>query len=196
LQIADAPHPSPLPTEERDGVRGTLITGDLNLRLGVNMQTVLILYHSRSGNTEEMARAVEQGVKSEGVKVVRKKVGRATLQDLLKADGIILGSPTYYGTMAAELKAFIDKSVKYHGKLEGKVGGAFSSGGGLGGGVETTVLDITKALLIHGMVIQGDPWGSHYGTVSIGKPNAAAKKECKKLGEKVARLVKRLALAS
>jgi NAD(P)H dehydrogenase (quinone) len=63
----------------------------------------------------------------------------------------------------------------------------------LGGGVETAVLDMAKALLIHGMIIQGDPWGSHYGTVSIGKPNAAVRKECKKLGEKVARLVKRLA---
>jgi len=156
------------------------------------MATVLILYHSKTGNTEEMAKAVEEGVKSGGVKVVRKKVNRAPLKDLLKTDGIILGSPTYYGTMAAEMKAFLDRSVKYHGKLEGKVGAAFSSCGGLGGGVETTVLDMVKALLIHGMVIQGDPWGSHYGTVSIGKPNAAAKKECKKLGEKVARLVKRL----
>ena len=160
------------------------------------MPTVLILYYSRSGNTEEMAKAIEEGVRSEGVKVVRKRMGNSTLQDLLKADGILIGSPTYYGTMAAEVKAYIDKSVKYHGKMEGKVGGAFSSGGGLGGGVETTVLDITKALLIHGMVVQGDPWGSHYGAVSIGKPNAAAKKECKKLGEKVARLVKRLAPAS
>jgi len=51
---------------------------------------------------------------------------------------------------------------------------------------------MVKALLIHGMIIQGDPWGSHYGTVSIGRPNAAAKKECKRLGEKVALLVKRL----
>jgi NAD(P)H dehydrogenase (quinone) len=51
---------------------------------------------------------------------------------------------------------------------------------------------MVKALLIHGMVIQGDPWGSHYGAVSIGKPNASARKECKKLGKKVARLVKRL----
>jgi NAD(P)H dehydrogenase (quinone) len=98
--------------------------------------------------------------------------------------------------MAAEMKAFIDRSVKYHGKLEGKVGGAFASGGGLGGGVETTVLDLTKSLLIHGMIVQGDPWGSHYGTVSIGKPNASAEKECRKLGEKVATLVKRLAQAS
>ena len=160
------------------------------------MPSVLIVYHSKGGNTEEMAKAVEEGVKSQGVKAVRKKVNRATLKDLLQADGIILGSPTYYGTMAAEVKAFIDKSVQHHGKLAGKVGAAFSSCGGFGGGVETTVLDMVKALLIHGMVIQGDPWGSHYGTVSIGKPNVTAKKECKKLGEKVARLVKRLASAS
>jgi NAD(P)H dehydrogenase (quinone) len=156
------------------------------------MATVLIIYHSKTGNTEEMAKAVEEGVKSEGVKVIRKKLNRTALKDLLKADGIILGSPTYYGTMAAEMKAFLDLSVRHHGKLEGKVGAAFSSGGGLGGGVETTVLDMLKALLIHGMVIQGDPHGSHYGPVSIGRPNAAAKKECKNLGEKVARLVKRL----
>jgi NAD(P)H dehydrogenase (quinone) len=156
------------------------------------MSTVLILYHSKSGNTEGMAKAFEEGVKSEGIKVVRKKVNRANLKDLLQADGIVLGSPTYYGTMAAEMKAFLDKSVQYHGKLEGKIGAAFSSCGGLGGGVETTVLDMVKALLIHGMIIQGDPWGSHYGAVSIGKPNVTAKKECKKLGKKVARLVKRL----
>ena len=156
------------------------------------MPNILIVYHSRSGNTEEMSKAVEEGVKSGGVKVVRKRVNRATLKDLLGADGIILGSPTYYGTMAAEMKAFLDRSVKIHGKLEGKVGATFSSGGGLGGGVETTALDMVKSLLIHGMIIQGDPWGSHYGTVSIGKPNAAAKKECRRLGEKVARLVKRL----
>jgi NAD(P)H dehydrogenase (quinone) len=160
------------------------------------MTTILISYYSKSGNTEEMAKAVAEGVKSTGATVMRKRVERTTLQDLLKADGIILGSPTYYGTMAAQMKALIDRSVKYHGKLEGKVGAAFASGGGLGGGVETTVLDLTKSLLIHGMVVQGDPWGSHYGTVSIGRPNATARRECKKLGEKVGRLVTRLVRAS
>jgi NAD(P)H dehydrogenase (quinone) len=160
------------------------------------MTTILISYYSKSGNTEEMAKAAAEGAASTGVKVVRKRVQKTTLQDLLKADGIILGSPTYYGTMAAEMKAFIDRSVKYHGKLEGKVGGAFASCGGLGGGVETTVLDLTRCPLIHGMIVQGDPWGSHYGTVSIGRPNASVKKECKKLGEKVANLVRRLGQAS
>jgi NAD(P)H dehydrogenase (quinone) len=156
------------------------------------MSTVLIVYHSKTGNTKNMAETVKEGVQSGGVKAVMKKVGQATLKDLLSADGIILGSPVYYGTMAGEMKAFLDRSVKIHGKLEGKVGATFASGGGLGGGVETTALDMAKSLLIHGMIIQGDPWGSHYGTVSIGRPNAAVKKECKKLGEKVARLVKRL----
>ena len=156
------------------------------------MPTVLILYYSRTGNTEEMAKAIEEGVKSEGLKTVRKMVTRATPKDLLQGDGIILGSPAYYGTMAAEMKSFLDKSVQYHGKLEGKVGAAFASCGVLGGGVETTVLDMVKALLIHGLILQGDPWGSHYGTVSIGKPNASVKRECKKLGERVARLIKRL----
>ena len=159
------------------------------------MPSVLIGYYSRGGNTEEMSKAVEEGVKSQGIKVLRKTVNRVTLKDLLEADGIILGSPTYYGTMAAQMKALLDKSVKYHGKLEGKVGGAFSSCGGLGGGVETTVLDLLRTLLIHGMIVQGDPWSSHYGAVSIGKPNASAKKECRRLGEKVARLVKQLASA-
>jgi NAD(P)H dehydrogenase (quinone) len=158
----------------------------------MEMATLLIVYHSKTGKTEEMAKAIEEGIKPEGLKVIRKRVNRATTKDLLKVDGIILGSPTYYGTMAAEMKAFIDKSVRYHGKLEGKVGAAFSSCGGIGGGVETTALDLMKSLLIHGMIIQGDPWGSHYGVVSIGKPNASVKRECRKLGERVARLVKRL----
>ena len=123
------------------------------------MPTVLILYHSKTGNTEEMVKAVEEGVKSQGLKTIRKKVTRASPKDLLGVEGIIIGSPTYYGTMAAEMKTFLDRSVQYHGKLEGKVGAAFASGGGLGGGVETMALDMTKALLIHGMIVQGDPWG-------------------------------------
>ena len=98
------------------------------------MLTVLILYYSKTGNTEEMAKSVEEGAKSEGIRVIRKRVNRASPKELLKADGIILGSPNYYGTMAAEMKAFIDKSVQYHGKFEGKIGAAFSSGGGLRGG--------------------------------------------------------------
>lgn len=86
----------------------------------------MIVYDSRSGNTEKMAFAVAEGAKQvKGATPEVKKIDKASLEDLLAADGIIMGSPTYYGLMSAKLKAFIDESVKIHGKLEGKVGAAF-----------------------------------------------------------------------
>jgi len=157
------------------------------------MAKVLVVYYSRSGNTEAMARLIAEGAKAEGIEVECKKVEDTTIDDLLAVDGIVMGSPTYYGTMAAEIKKLLDDSVKYHGKLEGKVGAAFSSSGGVGGGNETTVMDITRALIIHGMIVQGEPSGDHYGPVAVGKPDERSSKECKKRGARVARLVKRLA---
>ena len=157
------------------------------------MAKVWIVYYSRSGNTAKMADYVAEGVKAEGVDVTCKPVEDTSLEEMLEADGIIMGSPTYYGTMAAELKAFIDESVRDHGKWVGKVGGAFSSSGGIGGGNETTVLDILKAQLIHGMIVQGDPQGDHYGPIAIGAPDDRSKAECEKLGRRVAQLVKQLA---
>jgi len=158
------------------------------------MPKVLIVYYSRSGNTEKMAQAVAAGAKQvSGVEVEVRPVAEVTPDDLLAADGIIMGSPTYYGSMAAELKTLIDESVKYHGQFTGKVGGAFSSSGGPGGGNETTVLDIVKALLIHGMIVQGDSQGDHYGPIAVGAPDDRSRRECQKLGRRVAELVKRLA---
>jgi len=157
------------------------------------MPKVLIIYYSRTGNTKAMAKAVEEGLKSEGVDVQCKGVKDVSAEELLEYDGIVIGSPTYYGTMAGEIKLLLDRSVKHHGKLAGKIGGAFSSSGILGGGNETTVLDILKALLVHGMIIQGSPMGPHYGPVAIGKPDAGNRKQCVNLGKGVAQLVKRLA---
>lgn len=155
--------------------------------------TVLIVYYSRSGNTEKMARAVAEGVEAEGVKAVIKPVVQACVEELLEVDGLILGSPTYYGTLAAPLKQFIDESVKYHGKLVGKVGGAFTSSGGAGGGNETTLLSMLQALLIHGMIVQGTSSGDHYGPVAVGSPDKHALDRCRSLGSRVAKLVKALA---
>jgi NAD(P)H dehydrogenase (quinone) len=157
------------------------------------MPRVLIVYYSRSGNTEAMARLVAEGVKSGGVEVECKKVEDTSVDDLLAADGIILGSPTYYGTMAAEIKKLLDDSVRYHGKMDGKVGAAFSSAGGRGGGNETTIMDMLRALMIHGIIVQGDPEGDHYGPIAVGKPDERSGEECKRRGARVARLVKRLA---
>ena len=156
------------------------------------MPKVLIIYYSRTGNTEAMAKAVEEGVRSEGLDVQCTVVNDVSVKELLEYEGIVIGSPTYYGTMAGEIKLLLDKSVKYHGKLAGKVGGAFSSSGILGGGNETTVLDILKALLVHGMIIQGNPMGPHYGPVAIGKPDAGNRNESFNLGKSIAQLVKRL----
>lgn len=156
------------------------------------MAKVLIIYHSRTGNTEAMAEAVEVGVKREGLEVIRKRIEEASVDDLLEPDGIIIGSPTYFAAVAAEVKKFIDESIKHFGKLEGKVGAAFSSSGDLGGGSETAILDILRAFLVHGMIIQGVMSGGHYGPVSVGAPNQERKEICEALGTRVAKLVKRL----
>lgn len=155
------------------------------------MAKVLILYYSRTGNTQKMAEAIAQGVEKQGLEAEVQKVGDVKADDLLKFEGIIIGSPTYYGTMAAEIKQLLDESVKFHGRLEGKIGAAFSSSANIGGGNETTILDILNAMLIHGMIIQGDPQGDHYGAVAIGSPDARATKQCQRQGERVGKLVKR-----
>lgn len=156
------------------------------------MAKILVIYYSRSGNTKKMAELIVDGIKKEGLEVALKDVKDVVVDELLNYAGIVIGSPTYYGTMSAEIKKLLDDSVKFHGKLDGKVGAAFSSSANVGGGNETTILDILNALLIHGMVIQGDPRGDHYGPVSIGAPDERASKQCIKLGERVAKLVKRI----
>jgi len=154
------------------------------------MAKVLIVYYSRSGNTEKMAEYIAEGLKKGAVEAEVKKVQEVKPDDLLKFDGIIIGSPTYYGTMAAEIKRLLDDSVRFHGRLDGKCGAAFSSSANIGGGNETTILDILNAMLIHGMIIQGDPQGDHYGAVAIDSPDARAVKQCRRMGERFAELVK------
>lgn len=139
-----------------------------------------------------MAKLVEEGIRAEGLDVETKDVEKVRTEALLKTEGIIFGSPTYYGGMAASLKKLLDESVEFHGKLEGKVGAAFSSAANIGGGNETTILDILNAFLIHGMIVQGDARGDHYGPVAIGAPDQRANEQCRRLGEKVARLVKKV----
>jgi NAD(P)H dehydrogenase (quinone) len=157
------------------------------------MARILIVYYSRTGNTEKMAQLVADGAKKAGAEVTVKKVQQTTADDLTEHDALIFGSPTYYGTMAWEMKKLIDDSVKYHGKLDGKVGAAFSSSGNLAGGNETTVLSILKAFLIHGMIVQGDAKGDHYGPVAVGAPDDRSSTECRRLGERVAALAKKIA---
>ena len=154
------------------------------------MPRILIVYYSKTGNTARMAEYIAEGAQKEkDIEVEVKTVKETKVDELLDSDAIILGSPTYYGSMAAEIKQLIDESVKFHGKLEGKIGGAFSSSGVIGGGNETTILDLLKALLVHGIIIQGTSKGDHYGPVAIGKPDARSRKACVDYGKRIAKLV-------
>lgn len=154
------------------------------------MLKVLVIYHSQSGHTETLAKSIAEAIAREGLDVVCKKVEEANPDEMLGVDGIVLGSPTYYGTMAAEMKKFLDDSIKHHGKLEGKAGAAFSSAGSMG--QETTVISILEALLIHGMIVQGDTRGHHYGVTSLGKPSEQDMQRCKRFGQRFAKLVKQI----
>ncbi len=156
------------------------------------MAKVLVVYYTRNGATERMAQLVADGAKEARADVTLKKVQDTQTDELLDYDAIIIGSPTYYGLLCWELKKLLDDSVKFHGKLAGKVGGAFTSSANIGGGNETTIRSIIDALLIHGMVVQGTPAGDHYGPVAIGKPDERASNQCRALGKRVADLAAKL----
>ena len=157
------------------------------------MAKVLVAYYSRGGNTKKMAELIGAGASSvAGVEVSVKSVTDLKPQDLMDYEAILLGSPTYYGLPAANVKKLIDDSVAFHGQLEGKVGGAFTSSANIGGGNETTIMAILQAMLIHGMVVQGVSTGDHYGPVAIGAPDARSTEQCKAYGSRVANLAKKL----
>ena len=158
----------------------------------MNPMKILIVYDSRTGNTGLMAEAVAQGVKDSGVEAVLKTVDEASIDELPQVRGVIFGSPVYYGLPTGKIKAWIDESVKYHGKLTYQVGGAFCSAGGIHTGSETTILALLQACLVHGMIVQGNPHGSHYGVSSVGAPGEKEIENCKKLGARGAELVKKL----
>jgi NAD(P)H dehydrogenase (quinone) len=158
-----------------------------------HIQRILVVFDSKSGNTESMALAVAKGAEKAGdVEVTVKRAEQTTNTDLLAADGIIMGSPTYYGLMSAKLKAVLDESAKVHEKLTGKVGGAFTSSGGAASGAETTMLSIVQAMLIHGMIVQGRADDKHYGVGVQGAPKKKDLEECETLGRNVATLVKKV----
>jgi NAD(P)H dehydrogenase (quinone) len=159
----------------------------------VRAMKLLVLYDSRSGNTEAMAKAVAQGAeKVKGVEVDVKKAEGFDAKRLKDYDAIIAGSPTYYGEMSGRLKAVFDESVAIHGQLEGKVGAAFASAGGTATGAETAILSILHVMLVHGMVVQGNSSDKHYGVASVGKPDEETRKLCEELGERTAKLACKL----
>jgi NAD(P)H dehydrogenase (quinone) len=156
---------------------------------------ILILYYSSSGNTEKVAQAIASGAKEvPDVTCVVKAADEVKPDDFLAADGIIAGSPVYFGTMAAELKAVFEKFVGLRSKMVDKVGAAFATSGDASGGKETTLMSIIQAMLINGMIIVGDPLDAtgHYGVSCVGLPDKSTIANAAKLGRRVALLVKKL----
>lgn len=166
------------------------------------MAKVLVLYYSSFGHIEAMANAMAEGARSAGAEAIIKRVPETVPQDLAKAshykleqaapvatadeladyDAIIVGAPTRYGRMPAQMAAFLDQTggLWKRGALNGKVGAAFSSSASQHGGNEMTLISIISTLMHLGMVIVGLPYsyqaqlnvdevlgGSPYGATTV-----------------------------
>jgi NAD(P)H dehydrogenase (quinone) len=156
---------------------------------------VLVTYHSLSGNTERMAEAVVDGVKSvSGTEVVLKRVGKVTADDLFSADAVVVGSPVYWSNMSGEVKTFIDNWQFKFGvfpefKLKNKIGAAFATGGQVSSGKEVTMLTILAAMLGNQMIVVsgGGAFGAS-ATTEGDSPGIDSKElaDAKALGRRVA----------
>lgn len=199
---------------------------------GVN---ILVLYYSREGHTETMARQVVRGIERVPGATARLRTvppvhderhdhtarlpdsGPSWVEhaDLEECDGLVLGSPTRFGNMAAALKHFIDGTGAqwFSGTLSGKPAGVFTSSASPHGGQESTLLSMMLPLLHHGMLLVGLPYtepgllrtrggGSPYGAGYLtGRDGDRPLDDdeqtlCRALGERVARTAAQLAAAS
>jgi len=165
---------------------------------------VLVVYHSMTGNTKAMAEAVAEGARSvPGAVVTLKSVDEVEKADLVEADALLIGSPTWWGTIATPVKQFIDDwFFEYQVFLGDKVGGAFATGGGDGGGKGLVVLSILTAMLNNGMVVVGPHYtdgSARFGGFGVGATTGpdspglddAELARARMLGERVASVAKR-----
>jgi len=196
------------------------------------MTEILVLYYSRNGSTTELARQVCRGIETVGratsklrtvPPVIAESEGAgkpvpqsgppyATLEDLRLADGLILGSPTRFGNMAAPLKYFLDSTAALwvSGALAGKPAAVFTSTQSMHGGQEATLLSMMLPLLHHGMYLVGLPYtdpslnatragGTPYGASHVAGSDRARllsdeeRTLAQNLGRRVAELAVRLA---
>ena len=158
---------------------------------------ILILYHSKGGNTRKLAEQIGEGVESvSGTKALLKSTQEVKKEDFIDSAGVIAGSPVYFGTMAWDLKRIFDEYVVIRKKMENKVGAAFATSGDPSGGKETTIISIIQCLLIYGMIVVGDPMDAtgHYGVACVGAPDEKVNENAHKLGRRVAKLCKKLDL--
>ena len=195
------------------------------------MADILVLYYSRKGATEALAREVCKGVDAvDGMSARLRTVPTvstvteaiedavpdsgppyATNADLEECAGLVMGSPTHFGNMAASLKHFLDGTVGdwFRGVAVGKPAGVFASTGSLHGGQESTLLSMALPLLHHGMIFVGVPYtepalsstttgGTPYGPTHVTwnrEPDSLSDEEkelCRALGKRIAEIAKRM----
>ena len=194
---------------------------------------ILILYYSQYGTTAEMARYIARGVDSvDSVCSLIRTVPQVSencqavdpvvpddgppyveLADLESCQGLIMGTPTHFGNMAAPMKHFIDQTsgLWLKGALIGKPAGVFTSVGSMHGGHETTLTSMMLPLLHHGMLISGVPYneaalmttrtgGTPYGPSHTSDPEHSIalsddeKLICRSLGKRIATIALKLAM--
>ncbi|MGC1374702.1 MAG: flavodoxin family protein [Anaerolineales bacterium] len=161
------------------------------------MGHILVLYYSKDGHTQKMAQHVAEGASEiPGIEVLIKSVDEANRDDVHWCDGLALGSPTYLGTVAAAMKKFWEDLLPEWQKIDGKIGCAFSSQGGWGGGAELTCQALTTILINFGFLVfgvtdySGKQFTGHYGATQAGEPRADKEIEsCRRLGKRLAEWV-------
>lgn len=190
---------------------------------------ILVLYYSRYGATREMAQHVARGVEHAGMEAKLRTVPAvsavceavedaipgdhhlyATEDDLRDCAGLVMGSPTRFGNMAAPLKYYLDgtSGLWLSGALIDKPAGVFTSSISLHGGQETTLLSMMLPLLHHGMALVGLPYsesglnrtttgGTPYGASHVAgqdnrAPDAVELELCRALGRRVATLARKV----
>ncbi len=165
------------------------------------MTTVLLLFDSRGGLTEQLAEAIAEGVRSvQKVELLYRRLDDAQVEELKQCDALILGSPNWSG-VTGKLKTWFDYAgdLWETGELAGKVGAAFTAGWSRSAGTEATLLQLLHLLLAHGMVVVGLPWsermrvaGSYYGATAHGQLTEDDREQARALGRRVAETASRL----
>lgn len=163
---------------------------------------ILIAYHSETGNTEELAKAVQRGASSvPRVEVLLRGVAEVTPEEIIRSDGIVVGSPVHWQSHSAETKRFLDRIAEVllkHGKTigEGRIAGAFCTGGAVASGKDLARVSILTAFLGMRFLVIGGVDEEGFGTLG---PQAttgpvapgisqAEREEARRFGERFARL--------
>ena len=166
---------------------------------------ILIAYHSDSGNTEKLAKAVQKGAASvAGIEVILKKTADVKDDEIFQAGGVVLGTPVHWSNMSAESKRFLDRigAVLWKAKLngDGRTAGAFCTGGGVAMGKDVARLSILSAFLTMRFTVVGGIDAAGFGTLgpqaTTGPedPGVSAKEEeeARQFGERFARLTRQI----